>query len=86
MKATRAELDATFSTNVSGPMVITQTFLPLLRAAPKPKVEEECRPAAVFVVVMLVSCPGPGAPCPGPDQPSLTCTVARNRGNRYRSS
>ncbi|KAF0298833.1 C-factor [Amphibalanus amphitrite] len=37
LKATRAELDATFSTNVSGPMVITQTFLPLLKAAPQPK-------------------------------------------------
>ena len=41
LKATRAELDAVFSTNVSGPMVITQTFLPLLKAAPQPKVGPE---------------------------------------------
>ena len=46
LKATRAELDAAFSTNVSGPMVITQTFLPLLKAAPQPKV----RPRAVLYV------------------------------------
>ncbi|XP_037087007.1 C-factor-like isoform X1 [Pollicipes pollicipes] len=38
LKTTRAELDSTFTTNVSGPMVITQTFLPLLKAASQPKV------------------------------------------------
>ena len=53
LKATRAELDAAFSTNVSGPMVITQTFLPLLKAAPQPKVrpiaasQPKVRPRAV---------------------------------------
>jgi len=38
LKTTRAELDSVFTTNVSGPMVITQAFLPLLKAASQPKV------------------------------------------------
>lgn len=35
---TRTELDSMFSTNVSGQVIVAQKFLPLLKAAPNPKV------------------------------------------------